>query len=69
MKIKPCPFCGGKASFFELVVVYAFCTACKASVAGDTLEEAANKWNQRHNEPPMVDEVPNLDSQKREVLP
>lgn len=51
---------------------YAKCSnsACGASGGlGTTKQEAAGKWNQRHNEVTPVDEVPNLDSQKREVLP
>lgn len=73
MKLKPCPFCGGNnvniVPFgFTKVTQFIECDDCGASVRPCIDEsEVIAAWNQRYNEPPMIDEVPNLDSQKREV--
>jgi len=77
MKLKPCPFCGSSASeewhmnsFWneEFPVVCCDNDQCGARTGYcDSEEEAVEVWNKRHNEPPMVDEVPNLDSQRRET--
>ena len=51
-RLKPCPFCGGKAklSRWEAIHEYSvFCTKCNA-VAGDyedTEEKAIERWNKR----------------------
>ena len=53
-KLKPCPFCGGKASVFEYIpdkVVAIRCDRCGATVyssaASDSEEMLAAKWNHR----------------------
>lgn len=70
MKLKPCPFCGSSAS-----PAWNESSTAKAWVECDNPDcdtvmrgpNAFERWNQRHNEPPAVDEVPPLDAQRREV--
>ena len=66
--LKPCPFCGGKASIRNLCGIYwVGCDSCKGNnsdahqcCAGcarafDTPEKAAAAWNRRANEKPEYD--------------
>lgn len=53
-KLKPCPFCGGKASVFEYIpdkAVAIRCDRCGATVyssaASDSEEMLTAKWNHR----------------------
>lgn len=49
-KLKPCPFCGGKAKINGgSVLCYVRCESCKARVWScyETKEEAIAAWNQR----------------------
>lgn len=71
MELKPCPFCGGNVIYTVTTVGAYRCTKCEtviiiSSQSGDAKHEF---YNTRHNEPPAVDEVPPLDSQRREVRP
>ena len=50
--LKPCPFCGGKASVFEMAGLNTGhcvqCESCGAGIAGfDTEDEAREAWNTR----------------------
>lgn len=51
IKLKPCPFCGGKAKPNLYLGNYAItCTDCLGMIApyrGQTLEEAIDAWNRR----------------------
>jgi Lar family restriction alleviation protein len=55
VELKPCPFCGGKASIFEVLgqrrpAYYAVCNdeECGAEVCGQLVrEDAAKLWNRR----------------------
>ena len=70
IKLLPCPFCGGEAiqEAGERIVCYdeyeyfecVHCTNCKASVEGETVEEAVNKWNTRKPMERILDELVNL---------
>lgn len=69
MKLKPCPFCGSSATAkYEILGIETEVECdgpdCYAVMRGVHAIEA---WNKRHNEPPVVDEVPPLDAQRREV--
>lgn len=48
-ELKPCPFCGHDKIYvgIEHVFYIALCSACSASVCGDTEIEAVDKWNKR----------------------
>jgi Lar family restriction alleviation protein len=50
-KLKPCPFCGGKADFDgdeEDEIVWVFCEDCRAEInAHSTKKEAIKAWNRR----------------------
>lgn len=77
MKIKPCPFCGGDVGFYwednrNCDPCWIECNRISCNARGPRCKnpyDAITAWNKRHNEVTPVDEVPNLDSQKREVLP
>ena len=55
-KIKPCPFCGGKAEIIEGTkaasdksIFKAFCTKCETeNWWSDTKQEAVERWNIRY---------------------
>lgn len=54
IKLKPCPFCGGKADFATWIFeggkkeYSVMCDDCDADVYScETKEEAAEKWNRR----------------------
>lgn len=49
MKLKPCPFCGGKPALIEAMgEVWYMCTDCRASVnMAASKKEAAKLWNKR----------------------
>ncbi len=51
IKIKNCPFCGGKSKVYAyLGKYYAKCIKCKTySAPYDTPEQAAAAWNTRYN--------------------
>ena len=51
-KLKPCPFCGGKAESWEspFCVWKVFCTECGASITLNTDENADVLWNKRVGE-------------------
>lgn len=73
MNLLPCPFCGHKArAVYRDVAQTQIVVECLRIDCGGNLEwptpnfdDAINAWNTRHNAPPMIDEVPNLDSQSR----
>ena len=51
-ELKPCPFCGGKASIMRYSYItkehYCFCTSCKVRMPNSlTREEAIERWNRR----------------------
>lgn len=58
IKLKPCPFCGGKAAmerhiFNGLTDTYGVkCTLCGAQIRQfyDTQDQAAEQWNRREND-------------------
>lgn len=63
IKLKSCPFCGGKAKIIEIgrsgSVIQARCTSCGAgsklvilSAEYAAADKVANNWNQRTNELP-----------------
>ena len=65
IKLKSCPFCGGKAKIIEIgrsgSVIQARCTSCGAGSKLVTLsaeyaaaDKVANNWNQRTNQPPKA---------------
>lgn len=59
IELKPCPFCGGKASLFVEDGVRVICNKCYASslistdmlgangVAGNAVEKVIEAWNRR----------------------
>ena len=50
-ELKPCPFCGGKASLIRYHNIkggYCYCTVCKTRKPNSlTIEEAIEAWNRR----------------------
>ena len=52
-KLKPCPFCGGKAALFETTppcrkLFWIECRKCGAEIHGEKIkEEAIAAWNKR----------------------
>lgn len=70
IKLLPCPLCGGEAiqeagerivwydeyEYFECV----HCTNCKASVEGETVEEAVTKWNTRKAMERIIERICNV---------
>lgn len=54
-KLVPCPFCGGRAAFFDGMIDFAnypgvYCTDCDVTIEpheGESREEAAERWNTR----------------------
>lgn len=50
-KLKPCPFCGGKAKVWEeLFMRFAwkiYCVNCGASVRAETEKDVVEAWNKR----------------------
>ena len=51
-ELKPCPFCGGKASIMRYHYIdnasYCYCTACKVKMPNSlTRKEAIEAWNRR----------------------
>ncbi len=71
MKLKPCPFCGGKAEMFSLKYManehFVRCSQCDSSTHGQkTKEEAMEIWNRRYeppNEPLTLDELRQMDGE------
>lgn len=62
-KLKPCPFCGGKAEYHENCIDVEFgsefwirCTQCGCSFqtgdVNDTHDKVVEKWNRRVSESP-----------------
>lgn len=54
-ELKPCPFCGGKASIMRYHHIsnasYCYCKSCKVKMPNSlTKEEAIKKWNTRTEE-------------------
>lgn len=50
-KLKPCPFCGGKATINGITLVYIKCTKCGVETVGYREEdEAIEAWNRRVND-------------------
>ena len=60
MKLKPCPFCGGKAEcysdkayhleeeeYITKTMCFVVCTECSALVSGNSMESAIDAWNRR----------------------
>jgi Lar family restriction alleviation protein len=50
IKLKPCPFCGGKASLTDIILgaISVTCVKCWArTVMMPTKAEAVNAWNKR----------------------
>jgi Lar family restriction alleviation protein len=48
--LKPCPFCGSKAVYFDESLVgyhHVECHVCPASVSGETQVHATTAWNTR----------------------
>jgi len=73
-ELKPCPFCGGEAELHgDVYSAFIECNYCGASggthvsLSGNAKADAIKAWNKRHNEVTPVDEVPKLDSQRRET--
>ena len=47
-KLKPCPFCGGRAGwYFQEKAMAIGCTDCPARIAGDNEQEIIKRWNSR----------------------
>lgn len=49
-KLKPCPFCGGKARIFESDVIFfgVVCKKCNAKISGRATQASAKRaWNTR----------------------
>ena len=71
MKLRPCPFCGSEAKVVntpikKTILCTGSCPLWFWDFSSESEQELIERWNKRHNEPPMVDEVPNLDSQRRD---
>lgn len=53
-KLKPCPFCGGKAKVWEDLFIRfswtTYCVKCGASVREGTKEKVIEAWNKRVGE-------------------
>lgn len=76
-KLKPCPFCGGKANFrivrvgedsykYRLSCSNPKCF-CSSSLSYSTREEAVNAWNNRPIENELVEKISKLESEKQEI--
>ena len=51
IKLKPCPFCNGKAEMMGITFVYVKCLKCGVETMGYKEEdEAAEAWNRRDGE-------------------
>lgn len=47
-KLKPCPFCGGKALLWGFIGYVVKCTLCGVeTIIYETEEEATEAWNRR----------------------
>lgn len=50
-KLKPCPFCGGEATAYDVAGVACpvriICDECWAAIEGDTEKDAIAAWNRR----------------------
>ena len=44
-KLKPCPFCGGEAVYFQIGEIV--CESCATCINEDTTEKAIAAWNKR----------------------
>ena len=48
--LKPCPFCGGEAEFYEFTCFWVSCKDCWCETfTYDTKQEAVEAWNRRVN--------------------
>jgi Lar family restriction alleviation protein len=45
--MKPCPFCGGKAVTWPMLLYNVHCLQCGAKVVALELQDAINQWNRR----------------------
>jgi Lar family restriction alleviation protein len=56
VKLKPCPFCGGKAEMHEMAsltgatICRISCVKCECGTAIDSYRRAKKRWNQRTND-------------------
>lgn len=54
LKLKPCPFCGGKAEYKELIgkyfKIYSVRCTCGACRIGKSKDDAIEIWNGRTND-------------------
>lgn len=48
-KLKPCPFCGGKANVVDVYPYWVYCKRCGSRISAWTkyLEDSVDAWNRR----------------------
>lgn len=63
IKLKPCPFCGGKAVFGTISRTWIECTECGVETLYDiNLEKLVKLWNTRKSMDNIIEEVARRDT-------
>lgn len=65
-ELKPCSFCGGKASFIpDMDLVHVRCTQCRLTIGIYTPERATEIWNNRPIEDALQKRVEKLEKENK----